>query len=206
MKQSTKLSFTAVILVFVAVGVYVAWQYQGSFISVPEAASVVEGSQSITRTQALSGSMRALIPTSLAISRIQVNAPVESVGLDRLHNMAVPIEWPDVGWYEYGAPPGAVGNTVIDGHVDNARGKPGVFYNLKNLVVGDTVVVTNASGTAYTYRVTKSATYSVKDFPSQEVFGTTTKATLNLITCDGVWIQSQKMYDKRLVVTAELVK
>jgi hypothetical protein len=165
MKQSTKLSFTAVILVFIAAGVYVVWKYQGSFISVPEAASVVAGSQSITRMQALSGSARAMIPVTLAIAKLSVNAPVESVGLDRLHNMAVPAGWPDVGWYQYGAPPGAIGATVIDGHVDNARGKPGVFYNLKNLVPGDSIVLTNASGTAYTYHVTKSATYSVKDFP-----------------------------------------
>jgi LPXTG-site transpeptidase (sortase) family protein len=99
-----------------------------------------------------------------------------------------------------------VGSVVVDGHVDNARGKPGVFYNLKNLVIGDAVVVTNASGTAYTYRVTASNVYNVKNFPSREVFGTTTRAKLELITCDGAWIQSQKTYDKRLVVTAELVQ
>jgi len=206
MKQSTKLSLSAVALVFVAVGIYSVWRSQGSSIPVPELASVVTGSESITRTHGLSTTQRGMVPARLAISKIGVNAPVESVGIDRLHNMAVPVEWTDAGWYQYGTLPGAVGNAVMDGHVDNARGKPGVFYNLKNLNVGDTIIVTNASGTPYTYQVTKSNVYSVKGFPSQEVFGTTTKAQLQLITCDGVWVQSQKSYDKRLVVTAELMK
>ena len=44
----------------------------------------------------------------------------------------------------------------------------------------------------------------VGNAPLQMIFGTSSKAHLNLITCDGVWDPAKKIYDKRLIVYTEL--
>jgi LPXTG-site transpeptidase (sortase) family protein len=57
-----------------------------------------------------------------------------------------------VGWLNGTAYPTWKGNSVLTGHVINADGKPGVFYGLKALGVGEYVFVYN-SGYRYTYKV-----------------------------------------------------
>jgi len=41
--------------------------------------------------------------------------------------------------------------------------------------------------------------------PQVEIFGPTDKKRLNLITCNGEWIQSLKTYSDRLVVFTEQI-
>src|SRR6266404_5380421 len=89
-------------------------------------------------------------PLSIVIPKINVHAPVESVGMDNQGRMDVPKNAIDTAWYSPGYKPGMKGNAVIDGHLDRVTGAPAVFWNLKELTLGDSIIVTENNGKSYT--------------------------------------------------------
>src|SRR6266568_1294930 len=99
--------------------------------------------------------------------------------------------WDDVGWYKVGPHPSERGSAVIDGHLDRPLGYPAVFWRLRQMRVGDDVLVTNKGGKTLHFRVTRIAFYSPQDAPIQDIFGNGGGIYLNLITCAGDWIPSQ---------------
>jgi LPXTG-site transpeptidase (sortase) family protein len=109
-----------------------------------------------------------------------------------------------VGWYKYGTVPGFMGSAVIDGHVDNALSLDGVFKHLGDLKEGDDIYIDTASSTALHFVVREAVSYPSEDVPAEKVFKADDAARLNLITCDGTWVQGKKEYDRRLVVYAVL--
>lgn len=152
----------------------------------------------------------ASVPTRLRIPSIGVDANIQAVGQNTKGEMDIPKgenAYIDTGWYSLGAKPGEIGTAVIDGHLDTrSLIDPGVFRDLDELVVGDVVEVIDDNGTLFRFRVTGSKVLGA-DADATEVFASTTdKAHLNLITCSGSWQQSQREYDKRLVVFTELIK
>jgi hypothetical protein len=115
--------------------------------------------------------------------------------------------WSTTFWWEYGAKPGQIGNTVIAGHLDRKDGSPAVFWWLDLLRVGDSVYVRTAQGTTLHYIVTDVETYlnpstGPDDPVLQRIFGPAKTANLNLITCAGDW--TGKEYTKKLVVYTTL--
>lgn len=148
-------------------------------------------------------------PVTLIIPAIGVNAKVEPVGKTAGGNMAVPSTLKTVAWYKLGAAPGEIGNVVMAGHLDSATGKPGVFINLHELKIGDLIEVIGESGEKFVYKVTGSKVVPYEN-PGPEVlqdtFGKTDKARLNLITCEGTWVQAKKSYTDRFIVNSELVR
>jgi LPXTG-site transpeptidase (sortase) family protein len=109
-----------------------------------------------------------------------------------------------VGWYQYGPYPGARGSAVIDGHLDRPGGYPAVFWRLRQIQVGDAMLVTNTAGETLHFRVQRIAFYTPREAPLQDIFrkgGT----YLNLITCAGDWIPSQHQTTLRLVIYTALV-
>jgi sortase (surface protein transpeptidase) len=145
-------------------------------------------------------------PVRLIISAIGINALVESVGVHANGDLATPTHspWEDVGWYNAGPRPGEQGSAVIDGHVDRPGGLPAVFWRLHDLQVGDTVLVTDATGNTRNFHVTRIAFYHPQEAPLQDIFGNWGGAYLNLITCAGDWIPSQQQTTLRLVVYTTL--
>ncbi len=141
-------------------------------------------------------------PTRLLIAAIGLNAAIEHVGIAANGDLATPTQhpWDDAGWYTNGPRPGEEGSAVIDGHLDRPGGYPAVFWNLRYLHVGDSVIVQNAQGKEYHFSVTRLAWYSPQQAPVQEIFGTTGGIYLNLITCAGTWIPSEHQTTLRLVV------
>lgn len=148
-----------------------------------------------------------LVPLRLNIPAIGVNAFVESLGLRSNGDLATPTQhpWDDVGWYDLGPHPGDTGSAVIDGHLDRPGGYPAVFWRLRDIHVGDAVLVTNAGGGTLHFRVTRIAYYSPNQAPLQDIFGNQGGRYLNLITCAGDWIPSQHQTTLRLVVYTTLV-
>lgn len=146
-------------------------------------------------------------PVRLVIPAIGVDAAIQSVGLFWNGNgeMGIPTNFTDVAWYNGGPRPGMPGNAVIDGHLDGKYIRRAVFYNLGNLKPGNLVEVIDASGTTLQFRVVRLATYDYNATTTDVFAGDASKAGLNLITCGGSWIKSQKLYDKRVVVFTELV-
>jgi LPXTG-site transpeptidase (sortase) family protein len=147
-------------------------------------------------------------PVRLIIPAIAINAPVEEVGTQANADLATPTQnpWQDVGWYNLGPQPGERGSAVIDGHLDRPGGFPAVFWHLRDLHVGDEVLVKNSSGITLRFQVTRIEFYPPQDAPIQDIFGNWGGTYLNLITCAGDWIPSQHQTNMRLVVYTSLAK
>ncbi|MGC9602690.1 MAG: class F sortase [Minisyncoccia bacterium] len=145
-----------------------------------------------------------IIPARLIISSIGVNANVEQVGKKDDGTMGTPQTFGDVAWYALGSKPGAPGNAVIDGHVNNALTTAGVFDHLSQVQLGDTITIADASGATRTFVVQNIQEVSADSAPDPSIFATTGPSQLVLITCDGDWVPSVKSFDKRLEVFATL--
>jgi sortase (surface protein transpeptidase) len=176
------------------------------------AGSMIYESLSTTHPQALSSPHTSLPDTSvqdtttrpvhLLIPSIKVNAFVEPVGVLADGDLETPIQnpWYNVGWYQSGTPPGEQGSAVIDGHLDRPGGTPAVFWNLRHIHAGDAVIVIDAQGRSIHFHVTRVAFYQPQAAPLQEIFGNNGGIYLNLITCAGDWIPSERQTTLRQVV------
>lgn len=143
-------------------------------------------------------------PARIIIPSLGIDAEVQDVGITAEGNMGVPSNFTDVAWYKYGTAPGGAGSAVIAGHVDNGLGLSGVFKRLGELEVGDEVSVERRDGTRLTFIVTGTRSYPYTEVPTEIVFNPSGSARLNLITCEGSWVKSEKTYDQRLVVFTKL--
>ena len=143
----------------------------------------------------------------LSIPAIGVNAPIESVGVRPDGAMETPGQhpWSDVAWYGAGPRPGERGSAVIAGHLDRPGGTPAVFWRLRDLHVGDSVLVVDAHGKTLRFHVTRMLYYPPQAAPVQDIFGNTAGSFLNLTTCAGGWIPTQHQTTLRLVVYTSLV-
>jgi LPXTG-site transpeptidase (sortase) family protein len=146
------------------------------------------------------------VPKTIRIPKINVNASVESVGLDSQKRMDVPRNSDDVAWYDLGYKPGEKGNAVIAGHYDRKDGSPAVFWDLAKLVQGDKIYVTDVNGKELTFEVTSNEKIPYNNFPVNEIFGPSPDAMLNLITCQGTWNSTTGMYSHRTVVFSKLLE
>jgi len=145
-------------------------------------------------------------PIRLIIPAIGIEAAIEQLGMLPNGDMATPTQnpWEDVGWYKAGPRPGERGSAVIDGHLDRPGGYPAVFWRLRDLQIGDVVLVMNSNGKMLYFRVTRIDYYPPQGAPIQDIFGNMGGTYLNLITCAGDWIPSEKQTTLRLVVYTTL--
>lgn len=144
------------------------------------------------------------LPTRLVIPKLNVDAFVESVGMDNKGRMDVPKDDNNVAWYNLGFSPGQKGSAVFAGHFDNKSGGPAVFHNLSTLENGDEITAYYPDGKTYTFVVTQKTEYNFDQVPLEEVFNSQDQPRLNLITCDGVFDKNARNYSKRLVVYSVL--
>lgn len=144
-------------------------------------------------------------PARLTIHKIGVDAAVQYVALSKKGTVGTPNNFTDVAWYTYSPVPGTPGRAIIDGHLDNALGLPGVFQHLDQLGVGDVVYVSTTEGKALHFRVTKTERLAYNSTDTTNLFAGSPTADLLLITCSGEWFQSVKQYSDRLIVYTTLV-
>ncbi len=78
-------------------------------------------------------------PVRLLIPSLNIDAQVESLGVDSSGAMETPHNIWKVGWYRGGPSPGGPGDAVIDGHV-GLPGSPLVFSGLARLTIGADVI------------------------------------------------------------------
>lgn len=199
MKYRTRVS-VALLVVSVGAGVFTSTAVHAVYYA-PQTEVASPALEAIAPSQKVSPSDK---PARLQIPTLNIDAPVLDVGLGVTGNMAVPPNFTDVGWYKYGPVPGQKGSAVIDGHVDNGLSLAGVFKHLNELSVGDDVYVVTTSGKRLHFVVGDVELYPYQSVPTDEVFGQTDGQRLNLITCDGIWVESGKTYDHRLVVYTKL--
>jgi sortase (surface protein transpeptidase) len=93
---------------------------------------------------------------------------------------------------------------VIAGDLDSTAG-PAVFARLKELRVGDQVLVRRADGSTAAFAVTGSVQVAKNAFPTDAVYGPVADAQLRLITCGGVFDRRTGHYVDNVVVFARLV-
>ena len=145
-------------------------------------------------------------PATLVIPKISLRAHVQQVGLTSKGNMASPNNFFDVGWYKSGPPIGEKGTAVVDGHLDDGLGLPAVFWRLSEVNYGDEIDVITKDGHNLRFVVSGLNTYDYNDKSAAiQIFSQADEPTLRLITCDGSWVKDDKTYNKRLVVTANLM-
>lgn len=145
-------------------------------------------------------------PQRLRIPKINIDTNVEKVGVGDDGKLLVSSIPENVGWYRMGRMPGEKGTAVIVGHLDRVTGAPAVFYNLRQLEIGDEVYVTDQMGKQMKFLIHKKESYPVNDMPLQDVFhGESTSSILNLITCDGFFTPGYG-YSHRIVISAQRVE
>ncbi|MDQ5972059.1 MAG: hypothetical protein QG553_218 [Patescibacteria group bacterium] len=144
------------------------------------------------------------LPRIIAIPSNNVNARVMAVGTDKLNRIASPINVHDVGWFNQSSKPGQLGVMVMNGHVSSSS-TPGVFYDLKNLKIGDKVYVEQGDGSRHSFLVKEKVTYDYDKVDMLKVLRpiNSDKPGLNLITCTGKLIKGSHEFDKRVVIFAE---
>jgi len=143
-------------------------------------------------------------PVRIVIPSIGVNAPVTGERLGPGRRLSVPSDTNRnlAGWFQDGPAPGSAGNAIMLGHVDTFSG-PAVFYNLGALHKGQAINVTRSDHSTAVFSIDAIAVYPKDDFPSQKVYGPTTRPELRLITCGGGYT-SATGYLGNVVVYAHL--
>ena len=146
-------------------------------------------------------------PSRICIPAIRVDASIMRLGLNKDRTVQVPplSRVGDAGWYRYSATAGAVGPTVILGHVDSAQYGEGVFFRLGQLHSGDRVTVDRADGRVATFRVDRVVEVSKKRFPTQSVYGATSGPALRLVTCGGRFDAATGNYLDNIIVYGSLL-
>ena len=143
-------------------------------------------------------------PRRLIIKKLDVNAIVLPMGAAKGAMDAPASAW-DVGWYnESGLPGSGSGAMLIDGHVNDALGSPGVFSDLQSLTDGDELQIERGDKEIFTYAVRKVQAVKVADVDMNAMLTSIDqgKEGLNLITCGGRYDDKKKTFDHRIIVFA----
>lgn len=108
------------------------------------------------------------------------------------------------GWYKYNPSPGDYGNAIINGH-KSYKGEKGVFDQLKDLKLGDQVVVKMDDGSYLYWYVDTLNIYPRDEVPLHVMeprWGSDPELTL--ITCTGRWDALAGTSSKRVVATLRM--
>ncbi|MEX5632122.1 class F sortase [Parafrankia sp. FMc2] len=140
-------------------------------------------------------------PTRLRIPVIGLDAPIIRLGLNADGTLDVPKKWQDVGWYDKGPAPGALGPSVLVGHYDSTSG-PAAFYRLRALRPGDQIEVASPTGLTTTFTVDRTEDVTKTEFPTERVYGPVNRPELRLITCSGAFDDNTNHYLSNLIVYA----
>ncbi len=140
----------------------------------------------------------------LRIPAININIPLEQVGLTTQGAVDVPRSPISAAWFNLGPRPGDNGSAVVVGHYGRWKnGLSGAFNNLSKLRQGDKIYIENAKGSTTIFVVRERKSYDPQA-DAYDVFNSDDdKPHLNLITCEGAWDKVSKSYSKRLVIFAD---
>jgi LPXTG-site transpeptidase (sortase) family protein len=168
-------------------------------------AASVSSPSSESKMDIIKDNRTGIVPATIEIPAINVKTKIEQVGTLKDGRMDVPKDPDNVGWYEPGTLPGAPGNAVLAGHVDDLT-SPAVFYDLHKLKNGDKIMVTDTDGQTLTFEVYDQKTFPRLDAPIEDIFGFSFASTLNLITCSGDYDPETTERAERTVIYTKLVE
>ncbi|MCE7793730.1 class F sortase [Salipaludibacillus sp. CUR1] len=161
------------------------------------------GSNVHASTSAEGLTAQGVTPVLIHIPKFNLSVTVESCSLKKDGSLELPESGDVAGWFTNSSKPGASGNAVIAGHVDDFTG-PAAFFPLKNLVAGDEIIVESADSQTLVFQVTDLKAYPRENAPIQQIFGYSSKPRLNLITCHGLFNRDLKTHEERLVIFTDL--
>lgn len=154
-------------------------------------------------------------PNRIVIPKIHAQAPIVPVGTTPDGELDVPLDPRTVGWWRYGAKPGAtVGTAILAGHI-NYAGVTGSMAKIGRLNPGDEVYVfgrQNANAKhEVRFRVTGVRTYHKTHLPYRQIFDQKSVGRIVIVTCGGPFDAATGNYLDNIIVyavpeTAGLVK
>ena len=147
-------------------------------------------------------------PKYITIPAINIsNTEVLNLGIMKDGIIATPDNIYETGWYNRSSLPGQQGAMFIYGHVSSWTAD-GIFYNLKKLVVGDSITIITGNNKSYIYKVVASKVYPYNNVPMNQVLSPHNPKipALNLMTCTGQVIKGTSEFNQRLVVYANLIQ
>jgi predicted outer membrane protein len=143
----------------------------------------------------------ALVPVGIELPDRGVTAPVVSTGTGLDGVVAAPDPPTTVGWWAPSALAGAAtGTTVLAGHVDSRAGL-GVFAVLRDVAVGERVLVRGADGDVHTYRIIGRRQVAKTALPA-DLFAPGGPPRLALVTCGGRFDRAARRYTDNVIVYA----
>jgi len=153
-------------------------------------------------TTVRTGSAVPAAPAELRLPRLGVTAHVQKV--DSVGGvLQVPEDISQVGWWQHSAPAGsAVGNTVIDGHIDSAAAGEGALFHLADLGPGDAVSVTTTNGAIVKYEVDARRVYVKAQGIPASLFDQKGTGKLVIISCGGPFDSAESSYEDNIVIFA----
>lgn len=146
----------------------------------------------------------------IVIDAIRVRAPVVPMGMASRDHVQVPDTAYEVAWYDFSAPPGSGSNAIFAAHVTWERNFA-IFWNLKDLRLGDQIEIIGGDGSRYVYEVFDKLSLDPDDPEGARLIRPTHEDILTLITCGGTFLPDPDEplgghYDQRIVVRARLVE
>jgi hypothetical protein len=144
-------------------------------------------------------------PVRIEIPVLKAVAPIVDVQTNN-GELDVPLNPKIVGWWKYGAKPGAaVGTAILDGHI-NFAGVDGVLAHIGSLNPGDLVYIYgfNSSNkkTKLSFKITGVRTYSKQRLPYQQIFDQKSIGRLAIVTCGGPFDAKTGNYRDNIVAFA----
>jgi sortase (surface protein transpeptidase) len=91
---------------------------------------------------------------------------------------------------------------VLAAHVDYG-GRPGAFFRLRELGIGDRVEVSMSDGSVVDLSVSDLSTVDKDDLGATGVFDRRGSPRIALITCGGAFDRSRRSYEDNVVALAE---
>ena len=142
------------------------------------------------------------VPVAVALPDRHVSAPVVPTATGPDGALAVPDPPSTVGWWSPGPLAGAAsGTTVLVGHVDSAASGLGVFAVLRDVAVGERVLLRGADGRLLGYQVTGRRQAGKAALPA-DLFAPGGPPRLALVTCGGRFDRATRHYTDNVVVYA----
>ncbi|MFI8521890.1 class F sortase [Streptomyces sp. NPDC085481] len=143
-------------------------------------------------------------PVRIRIPAVGVDAFLTRLELDAAGTLKPPPATAPAlaGWYAAGTTPGSPGTAVVAGHVDTPYG-PAVFHRLGALGRGAEIGVVREDGRTALFTVDAVELHAKDGFPDDQVYGSSGRPELRLITCGGRW-SGKTGYQANTVVYATL--
>ena len=149
--------------------------------------------------------MDASDPVSVSIPEIDMESDLMDLGIQDDGKVEVPPfeAGSPAGWYTHGPTPGETGPSVLLGHLNAMGGGPGIFAQLPEVEIGDSIEVARDDGSIARFTVYRTDQFAKDEFPTLDVYGNTDEAELRLITCDNL-NQDTGLLEDNVVVYATL--